>query len=351
MSLAMRSTSFHNAILPTVEISGRRYLGNKTRLLPFIKKVVNSEIGNIRSFADIFAGTGSVASLFQNKQIICNDILYCNHVCHVAWFGSEFADRQKLSDYLLRYNEPDCSLDGYMANTFSDTFFSKKVCQKIDYIREDIKKEFGLGRINKREQFILLASLLYAMDRIANTCGHYDAWRKNGSLEKNLLLRMPDFNENSHPDNQFYNEDANGLVERIFPDLIYIDPPYNSRQYSDTYHLLENVARWEKPLVKGVARKMDRTQLKSLYCTTGAIEAFNELIGKINAEYILISYNNMGEKGNGRSNAKIDDMHIMQRLEQKGKVKVFTRKFPAFTTGKSNYQDIQERLFLCVCEK
>lgn len=347
----MRSISSDNGVLPTVGISCRRYLGNKTRLLPFIEKVVNSETGNIRSFADIFAGTGSVASLFQRKRIICNDILYCNHVCHVAWFCSEFADRQKLAAYLLRYNEPDCKLDGYMANTFSGTFFSSEVCQRIDYIREDIKKEFELGRINKREQSILLASLIYAMDRIANTCGHYDAWRKNGSLEKQLSLRMPCFNKNPDPGNQFYNEDANQLVERIFPDLIYIDPPYNSRQYSDTYHLLENVARWEKPAVKGVARKMDRSRLKSLYCTTGAIEAFNELIGKIKAKYILISYNNMGEKGSGRSNAKIDDARIMESLAQKGQVKVFARDFPAFTTGKSNYKDIRERLFFCVCEK
>lgn len=346
----MTGVSSDNAFLPTVEISGRRYLGNKTRLLPFIEHIVNSETGNIRSIADIFAGTGSVASIFQRKQIICNDILYCNHICHVAWFGSEFADQYKLADFLSRYNNPDCKLDGYMTNTFSDTFFSHEVCQRIDYIREDIKTEFELGRINKREQYILLASLIYAIDKIANTCGHYDAWRKNGILDKKLVLRMPCFNKNPDPDNQFYNEDANQLVERIFPDLIYIDPPYNSRQYSDTYHLLENVARWEKPVVKGMARKMDRTKLKSLYCTTRAIEAFNELIGKINAKYILISYNNMGKKGNGRSNAKIDDMHIMQSLEQKGKVKVFTRDFPAFTTGKSNYQDIQERLFLCVCK-
>ena len=38
-----------------------------------------------------------------------------------------------------------------------------------------------------------------------------------------------------------------------------------------TYHLLENVARWEKPEVEGVARKMDRTALKSDYCTSNAI--------------------------------------------------------------------------------
>ena len=57
--------------------------------------------------------------------------------------------------------------------------------------------------------------------------------------------------------------DSNELVKNIEADLVYIDPPYNSRQYCDAYHLLENVARWEKPEVFGVARKMDRSTMKS----------------------------------------------------------------------------------------
>ena len=56
--------------------------------------------------------------------------------------------------------------------------------------------------------------------------------------------------------------DANELVREIRADLVYIDPPYNSRQYCDIYHLLENVARWERPEVSGVARKMPRDELK-----------------------------------------------------------------------------------------
>lgn len=82
---------------------------------------------------------------------------------------------------------------------------------------------------------------------------------------------------------------------------------YNARQYCDSYHLLENVARWEKPEVFGVAKKMDRSGMKSKYCTIGATKAFETLINDIKARYILLSYNNMAEKGNCRSNAKISD--------------------------------------------
>ena len=69
--------------------------------------------------------------------------------------------------------------------------------------------------------------------------------------------------------------DTNAIASTIEADLVYIDPPYNSRQYCDAYHLLENVARWEKPEVFGVAKKMDRTSLKSAYCTQKAVKVFD----------------------------------------------------------------------------
>ena len=139
-------------------------------------------------------------------------------------------------------------------------------------------------------------------------------------------------------------------MKHISADLVYIDPPYNSRQYCDAYHLLENIARWEKPEVKGIARKMDRTNLKSDYCTKKATLAFENLIKSINARYILLSYNNMAQKGNDRSNAKISDEDIMRILSAKGEVSVFTQDYKAFTTGKSNYDENEERLFLCICK-
>lgn len=184
------------------------------------------------------------------------------------------------------------------------------------------------------------------MDKIANTCGHYDAWRRGIIFEKHLnlpVLNVPAKNKN----NRCFNENANELVKHIKADLIYIDPPYNSRQYSDTYHLLENVARWEKPPVYGVALKPDRKNLKSDYCTLKAVDVFEDLIKNCKAKYILFSYNNMAQKGNERSNARISDEDIFRILNAKGKVEVFSKKYKAFTTGKSNIRGNEERLFLC----
>ena len=196
---------------------------------------------------------------------------------------------------------------------------------------------------------MLITSLLYAMDKIANTCGHYDAYRQGVDFEKHLELAVPQPDLDLNKNNVCYNMDTNELVKDIEADLVYIDPPYNSRQYCDAYHLLENIARWDKPEVFGVAKKMDRTALKSDYCTRKATVAFEELIDSINSKYIILSYNNMAEKGNDRSNAKISDEDIMRILQKKGKVKVFTEDYKAFSTGKSDIKDNQERLFLCVC--
>ncbi len=179
---------------------------------------------------------------------------------------------------------------------------------------------------------------------------HYDAFRKGAAFEQNLELCMPAAGDNNFR-NRCYNEDANALVRRIYADIVYIDPPYNSRQYCDAYHLLENVALWEKPVLRGMARKPDRADKKSRYCTKEATDAFADLIENVNARYILLSYNNMAHKGNDRSNAKIADADIMRILERKGTVKVFAEDYKPFTAGKSDITGNQERLFLCNCFK
>ena len=333
----------------TTKINNRRYLGNKYKLLDFIRNTVLTECNGINTVADIFAGTGSVASAFADKKLITNDFLYFNYICHVAWFGSEKYDDGKIERLIQYYNEVIPTEENYMSEHFADTFFSLEDCRKIGFVREDIESRYGENEINARERAILITSLLYAMDKIANTCGHYDAYIKGATYDKHLELSIPLASNDNNENNQCYNEDANRLVERIEADLVYIDPPYNSRQYCDAYHLLENVARWEKPAVSGVALKMDRSKLKSDYCTSNATTAFEDLISKIKAKYILLSYNNMAEKGNSRSNAKISDEDIMRILSRKGKVKVFSEEYKTFSAGKSDIKDNEERLFLCEC--
>ena len=189
------------------------------------------------------------------------------------------------------------------------------------------------------------------MDKVANTCGHYDAYRRKLDTMDEIRLLVPHLSRiDNNKDNIICKEDANELVRHIYADLVYIDTPYNSRQYGDAYHLLENIAEWKKPPVEGVAKKMvDRGKTKSLYCTSKAPEAFEDLISNINAKYILVSYNNMAQKGVGRSNAKISNEEIIATLKEKGTVQVFSTDYKVFTTGSTNIQDHKELLYLCKC--
>lgn len=332
--------------MATTKINNRRYLGNKYRLLPFITDVIAKECGTFDSFADIFAGTGAVSSAYTDKKIITNDILYSNYLCHVTWFSDEKFDEKKIENYINYFNSDIPYQKNYMTENFADTYFSDKVCSKIGFIREYIEQEYKAKKINDKERAMLITSLLYGLDKIANTCGHYDAFRQNVTLTNELSLAIPEPNLDLKS-NECHNCDTNELVRDLSADVVYIDPPYNSRQYCDAYHLVENIARWEKPEVFGVAKKMDRSALKSKYCTRSAPEAFADLIENISAKYIVVSYNNMAKKGNDRSNARISDSEIMDILQKKGSVKVYSEQFKAFTTGKSEHLDNEERLFVC----
>lgn len=335
-----------------LQVKNRRYLGSKFKLLDFISDVVEKNCDEIETFADIFAGTGVVADYFnlKGKNVYVNDILHSNYLSYLTWFSDEKIDFNKIEYLLKKFNTVDVNEDNYMSLHFGGTYFTIENARKIGFIREEIERNSNY--LSERERAILITSLLYAMDKVANTVGHYDAYRRNLDSTKKLNLLIPDYRDRHNNGNKIYKEDANELVKRIEADLVYIDPPYNSRQYSDAYHLLENVAEWKKPNVTGVAKKMpNRQHIKSNYCTMKATDTFADLIMNINSKYILVSYNNMAQKGVGRSNAKISADDIIDILSSKGNVRTFEADFNAFTTGKSKISDHKEILYLCTVER
>lgn len=341
-------------LMKKLNINNRRYLGSKYKLLDFIDETIKNNCGEYNSIFDVFGGTGVVSNYFyeKGKKIYINDMLKSNYCVYRAFLGNEKFSETKIEKTIREYNNIENIEDNYFSKTYKNTYFSENDCKKIGYIREDIENKYSDNKINEREKYILITSLLYSMDRIANTVGHYDAYRKKQNLQDKFEMFNLDINRNKDVKNEIYNMDSNELVKKVKADIAYIDPPYNSRQYGDTYHLLENVAEWKKPKVYGIAKKMDRSKIKSNYCTNKASNVFKDLIKNCNCKYIIVSYNNMGQKGNARSQAKISDTEILEILNKKGKVKVFEQDFNYFTTGKTHIDDHKERLFLCeVCEQ
>ncbi|MEA1913571.1 MAG: DNA adenine methylase [candidate division WOR-3 bacterium] len=326
-------------------IQQRRYIGNKFALLDFIRNIIRENIGEYTSVCDVFAGTGVVGYYLnrRNTKIISNELLYSNYLALYSFLSPEPYEEKKVTDALKYLNSLHPQDDNYVSQNFGNRYFTMENARKIGAIREEIEKlDHSL-----KEKAILITSLLYAMDKVANTVGHYDAYREKMDMIKPLYLFMPYIEQKRNEDNEIYNLDANKLIRKINGDILYIDPPYNSRQYSDAYHLLENIARWEKPPLYGKAKKFNRGKLKSHYNLKSAPNAFRDLIENARFKHILFSYNNMGNKGNQRSNARISDEQIINILSSRGEVTIFERKFKPFTTGRSKIENHTERIFWC----
>lgn len=331
------------------QLQNRRYLGNKYKLLGFIEDIISEKCGEIDSLCDIFSGTGVVGERFNTPEvkIISNDFLYANYVCLNAFLGVSRDILSNVARKISHLNNLQSKGDNYFSKHFGGTYFSLENARKIGAIREEIDRIAE----NADEKSLLICSLLYAVDKVANTVGHYDAFRKKLDTVQPLKLLVPDFDYSRNKNNKVYKEDANALIRKITCDVLYIDPPYNSRQYSDAYHLLENLVEWKKPEVVGIGKKMDRAHIKSSYCLKNATQAFEDLIMNARCNHILLSYNNTGDSKDGRSNARMTDKDILRILTNKGEVEIFEKDYKAFTTGKSNGDDNVERIFYCKVTK
>ena len=332
-----------------IEINNRRYIGSKTKLLKRIKEAIPAKyLSNKFSFADIFAGTGVVAYYFSEfaDEIYINDILYCNTVAYKAFFSDEQFDEKKIHQIIKSFNSLNPSLleSNYFSDVYGDKYFSKDDAKKIGYIRDGIEKI--KDTLNEREYYILLSSLIYTTDKIANTCGHFESFLAKNPSTKGVNLQMLNLKRitNCH----IFNMDANALAKTIDCDVVYIDPPYNARQYVNFYHVLENLARWEKPTeFEGNSMKFKRNHLKSGYSRSSAPKLMKELIDSIKAKVIVVSYNNTYDAKSGASNNKITEEELVQILKNKGTLSIVEVEHKFFNAGKTDLKNHLEKIYVC----
>ncbi len=231
--------------------------------------------------------------------------------------------------------------DECLSKNFGGKYFSLYSARKIGFIREDLEK--NKESFTEKEFSILLTSLLYALDKIANTVGHYDAYLKKNLIEDNLL--MSPIQQIQVKDVEIFREDANLLAKKIQSDVVYIDPPYNSRQYSRFYHVLETLVKWDKPKLYGVALK-PKPENVSDYCKVSARRRLLELVTDLDTKYLAISYNNTYESKSNSSKNKITLEEIRSILESIGKTKIFEKRYRHFNSGKTDFKNHKEYLFI-----
>lgn len=328
-----------------INLESRRYIGSKAKLVNWIIETILIETGKNKSLIDFFSGTASVSKSASKyfQEIIVNDILYSNKIIYKAFLKKDNWDKEKIQSILNNYNiiEPSILPENYFSENYGGKFFDHLNAKLIGYIREDI--EIKKNNLNEKEYSVILASLIYNIDRIANTVGHFDAYIKKPIKYKKLNLRLI---KPIEIDNiQIYQENANVLARKISADIAYIDPPYNSRQYSRFYHVYENLVKWEKPQLFGVALKPEPENM-SAYCTVNAKIAFRDLIENLNVKYIVVSYNNTYNSKSNSSENKISLENMEEILQNKGKTKVFECSHKFFNTGKTEFDNHKELLFI-----
>ena len=325
----------------------RRYTGSKYKLAGWIVSLIRENCTGT-SFCDIFAGTGVISARMLDgvEELHLNDLLFSNQVIYHAFFGQEAYDADKLATLASLYGGLDAAglAPNYMSEQFGGKFFSVNDAKRIGFIRQHI--EDRRGELTGREYALLLASLLYAADKAANTVGHYDAFIKKGPVPDRFDFDLVRPLDTAGKRICITREDANALSRRLQSDIVYIDPPYNSRQYSRFYHVLENLAQWKKPALFGEALKPEPENM-SEYCRSTAPAAFDDLVTHLDCRYMVVSYNNTYRSKSSSSRNKIELEQLLASLRKRGEVAVYEKPHPYFNAGKTAFADHKEYIFIC----
>ncbi|MEN9486441.1 MAG: hypothetical protein RIR56_129 [Bacteroidota bacterium] len=329
------------------------YIGSKYKLSDFISSSVKSIVGEDLSdkiFCDLFAGTGVVGRNFKKevKKVISNDMEFYSYVLNKNYIENhEFLDNEI---YIKELNETNGE-EGFIFNEYSENgkanrlYFSEHNGKKIDAIRTKIELWKTEKKISSALYYFLLASLIESADKVANTASVYGAFLKKikKTAQKELILEPAIFEINSHS-HEVYNEDSNLLIKKIKGDILYLDPPYNAREYGANYHLLNTIAKYDNFTPKGKTGLRDYS--KSAFCKKKEVEkSFDDLIKNANFKYIFLSYNNEGI---------MSSETIKKILSNYGKYDLLTTEYQRFRADKKenrNHKASSTTEYLHILEK
>ena len=192
-------------------------------------------------------------------------------------------------------------IEGFIFNNYCEgsgsgrNYFTDINGKKCDAVRTELEKLHQNGEIDNAVYYYFLASLINSIDKYANTASVYGAFLKHikKSAQKEFKLNLLPIIDG--PTGEVYNEDVNKLIRNISGDVLYLDPPYNARQYCTNYHVLETIARYDNPVLIGKTGLRDYQDQKSAFCSKRTVaKVFEDLIINAKFKYIFLSYNNEG---------------------------------------------------------
>ena len=336
-----------------------RFIGSKTLLLENIRRVVNENVKNAEVFCDIFSGTTVVANYFKKDyKVISNDLLYFSYVIQKAIIENntipKFANIPKISnpiDYLNNltntYLERMPVKKRFFQNNYSPLgsrmYLTEDNALRIDFARNKVEDWHDKGYLNNNEYFYLIASIVEGIPFVSNISGTYGAYHKKWDKRSFKKFELKTFSIiDNKKKNKCYNTDGIELLKKISGDILYIDPPYNERQYLPNYHLLETAAKYDNPVIKGITGQRDCAEReKSTFCNKNkAIISFEEMMKNAHFKHIILSYSTEGIM-------KIKDIeHIMKKYGIIKTYKIYKIPYKRFKSrDQENKKELKELLF------
>ena len=286
-----------------------RYIGNKTRLLPFILRTLKRSGIGVGSVHDAFAGTASVSRALKEKgwRVHSSDLLMSSYVFQRAYVVAEAAD--PLLGDMARDLSALPPREAFISEHFSPShrsgagnrmYFTPENAGRIDASREELELWRKAGKIDENSYYLLLAAIIEGADRVANTAGVYASymkrWQTNAKRRFDVVPELPIRGERPA---QAWLVDATDAARSIGEvDLLYIDPPYNSRQYVAYYHIPEILARgWSDtvPAIRGKVGLLAGEEGRSQWSHGRRVQKlFSALLAATGARHALISFNSEG---------------------------------------------------------
>ncbi len=302
-----------------------RYIGNKTRLLEFILGAIQQLGIRPGSAHDAFSGTAAVGRALKEQgwRVASSDVMTYAHVLARAYvvaqrrpslaelFASDAELRRALpagrrslgdvADWLARALPPE---RGFVSDHFSPRgrrmYFTRENAGRIDAVRRRLHEWHDTGALPNDAYHLLLAALIEGADRVANTAGVYAAYIKSWQSNALRPLRLEPVSPMRGPrGSTAHRADAATVARELGAiDLIYIDPPYNTRQYAGYYHVPEIIARgWfdAVPQLRGKTGLLGDPTLRSAWSSPRHVRAaLRELLAATRARHALVSYNSEG---------------------------------------------------------
>ena len=283
-----------------------RYLGSKTLLLQDIGNLLASyRPGTV--FCDPFGGIGTVGSYMKQRgfQVTSGDLLQFAHFFQVALI--ELDDIPPFPGVTYEWNGTG-GLEEYLNSLRTDYgWLIEEYCNKRQYFTLDNAQRIQAcidmiwgwnseGKLSHEEYAFLTASLIHSMDKVANTAGTYYAYLKTFYRKARQTFQFKFL----HPVEgqtkcQCFLKDANTLVRDHPCDILYLDPPYNTRDYAKYYHLPETIAKGIAPIAIGKSGIPQRQDTRSLYIVKSRVESsFSELIQQAQCKTIILHYTDKG---------------------------------------------------------